>query len=145
MNGKTLAITGALTLGLLAPAGTALAATTDDDAPLGGVLGIFDRGDRDDRDRRGDWDDRKKNRKDDWRNTSTFRLSGEIRSIDTDDREIRVDLGDRNRTVRVDEDAKIWRDGERARLRDLERGDDVRIAGEKRDGRWVAERIVADD
>jgi hypothetical protein len=140
MNGKTLAIAGALTLGLLAPAGTAIAATADDDGPLGGgVLGIFDRGDRDDR------DDRKENRKRDWRNTSTFRLTGEIRSIDTDDREIRVDLGDKNRTVRVDEDAKIWRDGERARLRDLERGDDVRIAGEKRNGRWVAERIVADD
>ena len=142
MNGKTLVITGALTLGLLAPAGTAFAATTGDDGPLGGVLDIFDRGDRDDR---RDWDDRKKNRKKDWRKTSTFRLTGELRSIDTDDRELRVDVGDKTRTVRVDEDAKIWRDGERARLRDLERGDDVRIAGEKRNGRWVAERIVADD
>jgi len=130
MNGKTLALTGALTLGLLAPAGAAIAASADDDNPrLGGLLGIFDRDD-DDRERR---------------NVNTFRLTGELRSIDRDDREIRVDLGERNRTLRVAKDAKIWRDGERARLRDLERGDDVRIAGEKRNGRWVAERIVADD
>lgn len=145
MNGKTLAITGALTLGLLAPAGTAIAANTDDDGPLAGVLSIVDRDDRDGRDRWERWDERRKNRKHDWRRTSTFRLIGEIRSVDTQDREIRVDLGDRNRTVRVAEDARIWRDGKRAQLRDLERGDDVRIAGEKRNGRWVAERIVADD
>lgn len=142
MNGKTLAITGALALGLLAPAGTAIAATADDDRPLGGVLGIFDRGDRDGRDR---WDDRRENRKKDWRSTSTFRLTGEIRSIDTDARTLRVDLGEKTRRVRVDEDAKIWRDGEKAGLRDLQRGDDVRVAGEKRNGRWVAELIIADD
>ena len=139
MNGKTLAITGALTLGLLAPAGTAVAATADDDRPvLGGLLGIFDRDDDNDRK---DRKDRKKER----RNSSTFRFVGEIRSFDRDDREIRVDLGDKNRTVKVARDAKIWREGDRVKFRDLERGDDVRIWGEKRNGRWVAERIVADD
>ena len=130
MNGKTLALTGALTLGLLVPAGAAIAATADDDNPrLGGLLGIFDRND-DDRERR---------------DVSTFRLKGELRSVDRDDREIKVDLGDRNRTLRVAKDAKIWRDGDRVKVRELERGDEVRISGEKRNGRWVAERIVAED
>ncbi len=139
MNGKTLAITGALTLGLLAPAGTAIAATTDDDNPgLGGLLGIFDRDD-DDNDR----SDRKERRE--RRNAGTFRLNGDLRSVDRDDREITVDLGNRNRTVKVAKDAKIWRDGDRVRLRNLERGDEVRVSGEKRNGRWVAERIVAED
>lgn len=137
MNGKTYTVTAALALALIAPAGPAIAAsaaTAGDDGPLGGVLGVFDRGDRDDR--REKWERRHR---------STFRFVGEIRSVDTEDRVITVDLGDRNRTVRVDEDAKIRRDGAPARLRDLERGDDVRIAGVKRNGRWVAERIIADD
>ncbi len=139
MNGKTLAITGALTLGLLAPAGAAVAADRDDDGPLGGVLGgILNRGDNDRKDKKDD-------RRDPRRHVSTFKISGEIRSVDTDDREITVDTGDHRRTVRVAEDARITRDGDRARLRDLERGDDVRIAGEKRNGKLVAERVVADD
>lgn len=149
MNGKTLfpvlscpvrlAITGALTLGLLAPAGTAIAATTDDHRPgLGSLLGIF--GDRDDRKEK-----RKDRREDRRKRVSTFKISGEIRSVDTADREITIGTGDNRRTVRVAVDAKIWRDGDRARLRDLERGDDARISGEKRNGKLVAERIVARD
>lgn len=137
MNGKTLAITGVLTLGLLAPAGTAIAATTDNDGPLGGVLGGLLGGNDDN-------DNRKEKRKKDRRNVTDFRFSGEIRSFDRDDREIKVDLGDKNRWVRVAKGAKIWRDGDRATFRELRRGDDVRVSGEKRNGRWVADRVVAD-
>lgn len=137
MNGKTLVITGALTLGLLAPAGAAVAADRDDDGPLGGVLGrIIDRTDR---------DDRKDERKAKNKRVSTFKITGEIRDVDTGDREIIVGTGDHRRRVHVSGDAKIWRDGDRAKLRDLERGDDVRVSGEKRNGKLVAERIVADD
>ncbi|HUR73704.1 MAG TPA: DUF5666 domain-containing protein [Sporichthya sp.] len=140
MNGKTLVITGALTLGLLAPAGAAVAATNDDHpSPLGGVLGIF--GDHDRRDHRDHKDER--DARD--RHVRTFKITGEIRSVDTGDREIIVGTGDHRRRVHVDGETKIWRDGDRARLRDLERGDDVRISGEKRHGHLVAERIVAHD
>lgn len=143
MNGKTLAITGALMLGLLAPAGAAVAVDRDDDGPLGGVLGgILDRGDNDRKDKK---KERKDDRKDRRKHVSTFKVSGEIRDVDTSDREIIVGTGDHRRRVHVNDDTKIWRDGDRARLRDLERGDDVRITGEKRNGKLVAERVVADD
>ncbi len=138
MNGKTLVISGVLTLGLLAPVAPAVAAPTDNGPGLGGLIGnLFDR------------DDHKKNKKDrkkksDRRNVSYFRIDGEIRSIDRADRKIVVDLGKRNRAVHVAKDAKIWRDGDRVNLRDLRRDDDVRITGEKRNGRYVAKRIVAD-
>ncbi|WP_019877243.1 hypothetical protein [Sporichthya polymorpha] len=140
MNGKTLVISGVLTLGLLAPVAPAVAAPTDNGPGIGGLLGnLFDRDDR---------DDRKKNKKDrkksDRHNVSYFRIDGEIRSIDRADRKIVVDLGKRNRAVHVAKDAKIWRDGDRVNLRDLRRDDDVRITGEKRNGRYVAKRIVAD-
>ena len=139
MNGKTLLITGALTLGLLAPAGAAVAADHDDDGPLGGVLGgILNRGDHDRHDKKDDRKDRRKH-------VSTFKITGEIRDVDTSDREIIVGTGDHRRRVHVNDDTKIWRDGDRAKLRELERGDDVRISGERRNGKLVAERVVADD
>jgi hypothetical protein len=139
MNGKTLLITGALTLGLLAPAGAAVAADRDDDGPLGGVLGgILNRGDHDRKDKKDDRKDRRKH-------VSTFKFTGEIRDVDTSDREIVVGTGDHRRRVHVNDDTKIWLDGDRAKLRDLEHGDDVRITGEKRNGKFVAERVIARD
>lgn len=145
MNAKHLAIAGALTLGLLAPAGAAVAAPTDDrpGGPLGGVLNLFG-----DHDRKKDKDKRKNDRKDDNRNKkrSYFVYSGTIRSIDTDDRTITVGHGKRGgdtKKIRVDDDANITRDRDDANLRDLRKGDHVRIVGEKKDGRWTATRIRA--
>ncbi|GAA0622863.1 hypothetical protein GCM10009547_27310 [Sporichthya brevicatena] len=141
MNGKTLLISGVLTLGLLAPAAPAVAAPADGGPGLGGLIGnLFDRDDH--KKHKKHQKDRKK--KSDRRNVSYFRIDGEIRSVDRADRKIVVDLGKRNRTVHVAKDAKIWRDGDRVNLRDLRRGDDVKVSGEKRNGRYVAKRIVAD-
>src|SRR5882672_371801 len=121
MNAKTLAITGALTLGLLAPAGTAVAASTDDHPnPLGGVLNIF--GGHDGNDRKDGRNDRRKH-------VSTFKITSVVHSVDTDDRTITVGSADHRRTVKVAADAKIWRNGHRARLRNLNKGDDVKLWG----------------
>jgi Cu/Ag efflux protein CusF len=141
MKAKTLVITGALTLSLLVPAGAAVAAPADHHpGPLGGVLNIF--GDHDRRDGKNGEHDNRFGRK----HVKRFVISATIRSVDTDDRTITVGHGHEGgdtRKVKVDDDAMIWRDGDRANLRDLEKGDHVRMTGEKKDGKWVATRIRA--
>lgn len=139
MTGKTLAITGALTLSLLVPAGAAVAATTDDHpGPVGRVLNVF--GDHDRKDDQGRFSGLF-SRKD----VHRFVISGTIRSVDTDDRTITIGHGERRktRTVKVAADAAIWRDRDRAKLGDLEQGDHVRMTGEKKNGRYVATRVRA--
>jgi Cu/Ag efflux protein CusF len=143
MNAKSLAIAGALTLGLLAPAGTAIAATTNDHpSPLGGVLGIVGGHDRNGDNQDHDSNDQRFGRK----HVSMFVLSSTIRSVNTDTRTITVGHakrgGDTER-IHVAKDAKIWRDGHEANLRDLKNGDHVRMAGEKKDGKRTATRVRA--
>src|SRR4051794_25860476 len=138
MNGKTLAITGALTLSLLVPAGAAVAAPTDDHpGPLGGILNVFG-------------DHGKKHKHDDNRfgnkHVKRFVISATIRGINPDDRTIRVGHGHEggdSRVVWVDDGAVIWRDGDKAKFGDLEKGDHVRLTGEKKNGKYVATRVRA--
>src|SRR5689334_8096191 len=118
MKGKTLAITGALTLSLLVPAGAAIAAPADHHpSPLGGILNVF--GDRDNKDRKHD-DNRFGNK-----HVKRFVISATIRAINPDDRTVRVGHGHEGgdtRVVRIDDDAVIWRDGDKAKFGDLEKG-----------------------
>lgn len=138
MTGKTLAITGALTLALLAPAGAAVAAPADrHPSPLGGVLNIF-----------GDNDNHKNNRFGDKR-AKHFVISATIRAINPDDRTVRVGHGHEGgdtRVVKIADDAVIWRDGDKAKFSDLEKGDHVRMVGEKKKNgsyKYVAYRVRA--
>jgi len=141
MNGKTLAITGALTLSLLVPAGAAVAAPADDHpGPLGGVLNIF-----------GDHENKKGKKKHEHpfgrKHVKRFVISATIRGINPDDRTIRVGHGHEGgdtRVVWVDDDAVIWRDGDRAKFGDLEKGDHVRMTGEKQGKKLVATRVRAE-
>jgi hypothetical protein len=142
MKGKTLAITGALTLSLLVPAGAAVAAPTDGHpGPLGGVLNIF--GDHDGKkNRKHDKDEHPFGRK----HVKRFVISATIRGINPDDRTVRVGHGHEggdSRVVWVDDDATIWRDGDKAKFGDLEKGDHVRMTGEKKNGKLVATRVRA--
>ena len=135
MKGKTLAITGALTLSLLVPAGAAVAAPADrHPGPLGGVLNIF--GDRDN------------NRRDN-KHVKRFVISATIRAINPDDRTVRVGHGHEGgdtRVVRIADDAVIYRDGDKAKFADLEKGDHVRMVGEKKKNgsyKYIAYRVRA--
>jgi hypothetical protein len=144
MNGKTLALTGALTLSLLVPAGAAVAAPADDHpGPLGGILNVFGDHDRKDRKKHDD------NGFHFGRNhDKRFVVSGTIRGINPDDRTVRVGHGKRggdSRVIWVDDDAKIWRNGDRAKFGDLKKGDHVRMTGTKKHGKWVATRVRADN
>src|SRR5690349_19030169 len=101
MKGKTLAITGALTLALLAPAAASVAAPADrHPSPLGGVLNIF-----------GDHDNNKHNNPFGRNHVKRFVISATIRAINPDDRTVRVGHGHEGgdtRVVRIADDAVIW-------------------------------------
>jgi hypothetical protein len=144
MKGKTLAITGALTLALLAPAGASVAAPADrHPSPLGGVLNIF--GDHDNN------KDKRKNKHDNpfgRKHVKRFVISATIRAINPDDRTVRVGHGHEGgdtRVVQIADDAVIWRDGDKAKFSDLEKGDHVRMVGDKKSGsyKYVAHRVRA--
>ena len=142
MKGKTLAITGALTLSLLVPAGAAVAAPTDDHPGLGGILNIFGDHDGKKKHKNKKHDDNRFNRK----HVNRFVVSATIRGINPDDRTVRVGHGKSGgdtRVIWVDDDATIWRDGDRAKFGDLEKGDHVRMTGEKKNGKWTATRVRA--
>jgi hypothetical protein len=137
MNAKSLAVAGAVTVGLLVPAGSAMAAPTDDNpGPLGGLLGVVNH----------NGDDNHNGDRIGHRHVNRFFYSGTIRSINVDDRVIVVGHGRHGgdtKRIHIADDAKIMRDGDSAHLRDLREGDHVRLVGSKKDGKLTASWVRA--